>query len=774
MKAKLLISFTLFFCSWLSAQIPTGQWRLHVSPSDPIEVVSGNNLVYIAFPSGIVEYDEKAEEYTIWNNVNSLSDNRISSLFFDQTFKTLWVGYKNGNIDKIKNNRVTNIPAVKISQTQGVKEITNFMSHSNFIYVSFGLGILKLNPQKNEVVETYYPNNSVSPILSSVILGDTIYALTSKFLYKANLNNPALADPTNWIVETKVPEIGENTFHDMVIVDGKLCISIKTPQYAEDIVFYITSTGIEYIVSDNYSMEINKLQSFQNKLFVNHETGLYVFENNFEELTPYFYYVFSTNMRSKGVAFLGETMYFADKTFGLVQYKNSFDNKKIEIIGPAKNMFYSLAESKGKIAVTSGSIAAAGFTYRNEGAYTFEDEIWQAFNKENQELWENAGIWDVSCAAIHPTEPSKVAFGSYSYTPLSITQNGTSISQLFTDSNSPISQTSLGNGFSCISDLKYDEDGNLWLLNCYSNEVIKMLDKDGNWNTYDCGGLTKSKFTGKLAIDFNGNKWFHVNGVGLVGLNTNNTHSVTSDDKVVVLNGGENTGALPSLNVTAIAVDFNNRIWIGTEEGFAILYNSAGAFDASPGQYNAQRIKLEFEGNVEYMLGSTHITDIEVDGGNRKWVATANTGLFLLSADGLTIEQRLTKENSPLISNNILDIQLNHKTGELFIITDIGLISYRTDATYEDPTYSNVKVFPNPAKPSDPGLITIQGIKYDSDVRITDAAGNLVYKTRSNGGTAVWNGNDVNGNRVETGVYLIWTASNETSGRKIGKVLVIK
>ena len=164
----------------------------------------------------------------------------------------------------------------------------------------------------------------------------------------------------------------------------------------------------------------------------------------------------------------------------------------------------------------------------------------------------------------------------------------------------------------------------------------------------------------------------------------------------VLLNSGENTGALPSNQVNAIAVDFDNEIWIGTDNGFAVLYNSDAAFGASYGDYNAQRIKLEFEGNVEHVLGSTSITDIEVDGANRKWFGTSNAGIILLSADGLEIIEQHTVDNSPLISDNILDLELDQNTGELFIVTDKGMISYRTDATYEDADYENVTIFPKP------------------------------------------------------------------------------
>jgi hypothetical protein len=116
---------------------------------------------------------------------------------------------------------------------------------------------------------------------------------------------------------------------------------------------------------------------------------------------------------------------------------------------------------------------------------------------------------------------------------------------------------------------------------------------------------------------------------------------------------------------------------------------------------------------------------------------------------------------------------MNQKTGEIFIITDKGLVSYRSDASEGADDYSQVTVFPNPARPDFNGLITIQGIKADSDIKITDVSGNLVFKTTSNGGTATWNGKTVEGERVKSGVYLIWTAVNEGKGRKVGKVVVI-
>ena len=346
---------------------------------------------------------------------------------------------------------------------------------------------------------------------------------------------------------------------------------------------------------------------------------------------------------------------------------------------------------------------------------------------------------------------------------------------IFDQTNSPLEPVSIGSGWSLVSSVKYDERGNLWCLNGYTDRPLKVLQKDGTWLSFYSGVASSNKMTTKLEIDFQDNVWMGTYSNGLTGLKHNGTLDDPSDDQFVSLGTGELLGNLPSNKITALAADFDGELWIGTDAGFAVLYNANGAFDAAAGDYDAQRIKVPFEGNTEYVLGEAHISDIEVDGGNRKWMATANAGLILLSPDGTEIIRQYNTDNSPIVSNTIYDIELNHTTGELYIVTDRGLISLRVDATYEDPTYEQMTVFPNPVRPDYNGPITLQGIRYNSDVKVTDAAGNVVYKTQSNGGTATWHGLNSNGEKVPTGVYFFWTAMNIQGGdHKVAKVLVIR
>jgi len=156
------------------------------------------------------------------------------------------------------------------------------------------------------------------------------------------------------------------------------------------------------------------------------------------------------------------------------------------------------------------------------------------------------------------------------------------------------------------------------------------------------------------------------------------------------------------------------------------------------------------------LLETEQINCIEIDGANRKWVGTASSGVYLLSADGLTQIYHFTEANSPLLSNNIFDVSIDHSVGEVFFATERGVVSFNSTATNFVDEIEDVTVFPNPVRENYEGLITIDGLAYETNVKITDVSGNLVHVTDSNGGRATWDGKGMDGKRVTTGVYLIF------------------
>jgi hypothetical protein len=765
----LCVSFGLF------SQVETGSWRLHTATMRALDIAQDDEFVYTAYENGLMKYHLATKEKTLLNKMNGLSDILLSCIYYDTIDQALYIGYKNGNIDKVSGNTVINIPAIKLASISGSKKINRFYRYGTTVYIATDFGVVLVNPLKNEIKDTYYPTNSVAPIVDIEIKDQQILALSPSKLFIGNIGDVLLPSPQGWTQDMRVPMVFNSTYAAIEKVNEEVFVLQKTNAFGNDTILKLTPT--EFVYFDYYSvgLEIANLTQHENKLDVLADGALLTYNANGQLIESALSFYLGIYFRPNQMVVLenGEK-WMADEFSGPIRVIGEYSYEKVTYPGPPRNDFYAMDWNKGKLAIASGRLEFKSPGFLRHGYYLFQDENWSYNDNTTLSQWQGIDIHDFIDISVNPKNPEEVAVSTYSAYPVSIINSGENSCVVYDQTNSPIQLSLAGNGWSLVSDVCYDTKGNLWVLNGWSDRPLVVKRADNTWSAFDCGVEARNKYTTRMVIDKDQNLWFATETNGLFGYNYSETIDNIGDDFHINLTSGDYSGALPSDNVTALAVDLDGELWIGTDAGFAVLYNTTGSFTANPGDYNAQRIKVRFEGNVEYVLGSTHITDIEVDGGNRKWMATAGAGLVLLSSDGSEIIKQFTKENSDLISNNIYDIKMNQETGELFIITDLGLVSYRSDASQDDADYSSTKVFPNPVRPGYEGLITIQGIRYDSDVKVTDVSGNLIFKTTSNGGTATWDGKRVDGTKVESGVYLIWTATNEGSSNKVGKVVVVR
>jgi hypothetical protein len=265
-----------------------------------------------------------------------------------------------------------------------------------------------------------------------------------------------------------------------------------------------------------------------------------------------------------------------------------------------------------------------------------------------------------------------------------------------------------------------------------------------------------------IVLDLDGNRWIRQgNYGGILVISSKNQRQYISN---VV---GE--GNLPSNNVKSLALDRDGQMWVGTDQGIVVFDNPSAVFRGK----NFDAYKPIFE--RRRLLSNETVMAIAVDGGNRKWLGTKN-GIFLFSPDGTELISNFNEKNSPLPTNAISYITTELNTGEVYIRTPKGMVSYRGTATEGSLKQDEnaVKVFPNPVRPDFEGQIGIEGLVENALVKITDIAGNLVYETRANGGTAVWSGKTLSGERVETGIYLIFSANKKGEETLVSRLAVVK
>jgi hypothetical protein len=752
-------------------QVGMGQWRMHISPNSAIDVVEGNGVVYTIMNNGMLEFDLNEGEKTVWTVANYLSDVSPSALAYDKGSANLLIGYENGNLDIINKNTVYNLPAIVQSSVNGQKKINRIIVKDGLAYLATGVGIVVVNLSKREIRDTYNPTTSGANFLDLAFFQDSIYALTEAGVYVGEANNSFLADPGQWKLMPNILDYTANgSYTQLEAFDDKLFLAYNHEFYSGDTVFQIVNSSAIIFLDE---IEIYGLNGSKSNLLVSTSGSVYNYDQSLILIDNVYQYENAGFPDPQNVCIVGSDYFIADSKWGLIKAKNAFQSSSISFGGPRYNSAYRAKWIDGTLAVANGGLNGTAPLFSRKGGATMVDDEWTSTVINEQPMLQGTDAWDFISTAINPKNTKEVAYGSYSAVPLVMANEGV-VTDTFVFSNSLIEET--GNvGWGYISDIEYDSKGNLWVANANAVKPLKVRTEDGLWFDFNVGSAVNSKITGRLLIDNNNTKWMSVIGTGLLAFNEGDNIDDASDDNFRLLTTTTNNGALPSASVEAIAEDFDGNIWIGTPEGMRVLYNATNVFDASPGQFEFQKLLIEFGENVEIVLGTTHITAIEIDGANRKWIGTASSGVFLLSPDGLAVERNFTAENSSLLSNSILDITINQKNGEVFFITEDGMISYRSDASQGDSEYESVNVFPNPVHPEYSGPITIQGIAYNSDVKITDVSGKLIYKTISNGGTATWSGKTLDGKRAATGVYLIWTSIDdpEFKGRQVGKVVLI-
>ena len=329
-----------------------------------------------------------------------------------------------------------------------------------------------------------------------------------------------------------------------------------------------------------------------------------------------------------------------------------------------------------------------------------------------------------------------------------------------------------------VNGIKYDQQGRLWVLNSQAKDVnLLLLTKDGEWEDHhqkllDDGNGVAWGGLRNMIFDSRGLLWF-VN-TSWVG-QTVFCYSIDTDQMVAYSSFVNQDGTRYNPNfVYCVAEDKEGNIWVGTDLGPFYIDKS----EVGQGSVTFQQVKVprnDGTNYADYLLSGVSVSHIAIDGGNRKWFATNGIGAFLISADNMTQVCHLSTDNSPLLSDQIYSVAINHQTGLVYFLTDNGLCSYRSDATAptQEMTKDNVYAYPNPVTSDYTGLITIVGLSYDADVKITTSSGVLVAEGRSNGGSFTWDGKDQKGRRVASGVYMVITATSKGEKGTVCKIAII-
>ena len=720
--------------------IPTGTWRTHLSYHAPKYCESTLKYVYAATDNGLWRTDNFGQ-MTILKKTDGFLAEEITAMKFNRQKNILVIGYIDGGIDLLINDqRIIPILGFKNKPLQGNKQINTISFVENDALISTEFGILILDLDKFEIRDSYTSIGEFGAqvaVKSACVVADSIYIATLDKIRSAPWNALVnLNDYQQWstLLEIDLPKHLHN-WNDSLIYESEntLYTYYKGVQRT-------TYTSDEPIV--DVFINQNGLHVFRPGLILNYQNGSLKTEsiNLVVNATqaPDGIYWFCTGLKT-----------------GVIK-KDPNGELSFRPNGPPNRSIFGMTQSGNWLLCAGGGVSATfGNAFNTSGYYLYNQDGWRSELPSNF----SKNLYDYIFVAHNPINDRYYAathsFGMVEFTKGNLTNR-------FDETNSPLKRID-DSMFIHIGGLGIDSKGGMWVVNRNNSKALLYRTLSGDWISLSMRN-NENDVVG-LHVDDQDRKWFIMQGGGIWVFHEGKNINSSSDDSWVKIT--QNNG-LVSNQVLSIKSDQNGYVWIGTNQGLNV-FTGRNPF-TNP---KVERFIVEQDGAVGYLMGEEYIRDILVDGGNRKWFATTN-GVFCIDEYGQRVIKHFTKENSPLLSNRTISLGQVDYSSELFIGTDFGIISYQNDAGKGSDAFGEIKVYPNPVYPKYDGDITIDGLAQNSEVRIADVQGRVVYQTKSNGSKATWNGYRLDGTRPNSGVYFVFAINADGSETALGKFVFIQ
>ncbi|MEQ8679901.1 MAG: hypothetical protein RID25_09095 [Cyclobacteriaceae bacterium] len=723
LKTVLSSLYFLLFVAGLTAQnIPLDAWRTHFSYQQVKLLIEANDKIFCAAENGLFYYNLQDQSINKLTKINGLSDVGISAMAYHQPSNMLVIGYGAGGIDLITEAGTTTIRDFKDTDLVEDKEIKNIQFWNADILVATSLGVIVISMSAQEITENFRSiglNGSDVSVTDLFVEGDNLWTITNQGIQVGSLNNNLL-DFNNWTLFEGTRN-QKNSFFGKA---GDKVYSIKN----DTILMTFdnnswTESGI-IVPEDAVAMQTS------DELLIGTNASLFRFDGSQLDSV-----IFNGPYELNNFLFTDE-LWLGTKGNGLVRHGSG---ESVFPKGPIRDQPTNVVAEQGKIYLFYGPDPES---YSGEsdqlGFNTFDGYSWAYQTIE--------GFYNLSDIAYWNDKRyiSSIGYGIYSFEDKSIMNH---FNSSLTDS-----KVSLG---PLITDL--EASSVFWIASYNNVNPIASMDQKGDLVTFQESVVGTDRPEKIFSTAPGDGPILIQNALGEGGGFI--TFEPPNEQARFSLSNG-----LPSNNIRALTVDLEDVAWVGTNQGLITFP------DASFLPEFAQPVNATFENNL--LFEKDEIYALTFDGGNRIWIATKE-GLWVFNANFTALDHFFNVENSPLPSNEVHQLTYNPENGEMYIQTAKGLVSFRSGSSAGKENYDEVSIFPNPVRPGYTGLVGISGLRYDTFVKITNIDGKLIRELKTNGGTASWDLLDYNNQKVNSGIYVVFTSTSDGREKYVGKIAVV-
>lgn len=711
LKLWAISSLFLFSLTSSAQDIAVGTWRTHFSYNKAQIIVNTGDKIFCAATNGLFSFDTNDNAVRKLSKIDGLSDVGISAMKYDPVNEVLIIGYRSGLVDLIFTDEINTIRDISESNLEGEKAINDITFGSNRIYLATDLGIIVINTNRSEIVENYV----------QIGIGGNEANVSEISFFNDHLFVRTDEGIQSGSTSNNLLDFNNWTHYESTALLSNL-ILVEDQYYAlgnSDLFQLIESdwadTGI------NLPTEAVKLFSVDDQLITTSNGEIFRLENGgFASIET------TSALNVNDVASNESGFLIADETIGLIDNTNN----SLSPDGP-------LSDDFSRIRVINNDV----YGFHAPSPFTYDGSE----NEDGFSLFSN-GSWSTEIIAYFQNVSDVARFSNRLY----FASIGDGLYDQLNDeilTQIPNSNPELD---TIIVALKSGEK--LWVSSFDNIDPIHNLTFNDEWTSYPNTDLFENRYT-SIDLTITGNVWLggSSGSITVIDEGQNETDIISTSD------------GLPA-SFTDLDLSVDDDAWIATTRGPALFTNAS--FIGS-----SRAITPSFENRV--LFDDEVINSVMTDGGNRIWFGT-NRGLWVFDENTSEQVALFNESNSPIPSNNVLDLVYNPSNGEVFIHTDKGLVSFRSSSSFGKSTHQNVTVFPNPVRPGYTGLVGIKGVAKNVSIKITDVNGNLVKEITANGGTASWDLMDVTNTRVVTGVYFLFSSTADGLETFVGKVAVVR
>jgi len=780
-----------------NAQMTMGSWKIY-TPFNGVDFIADTpSKVYYTSVGYLFSYDPESQETYAYTVQNKLSGSDITKIAYNPERKYLFVAYSDGNIDLLfDSGEVVNMSDIRDANLTSSKTVNDVFFDDGKIYAATDFGVVIFDDTRYVVLESGIYSRKID---SFVKVGGHYLIAAEKQLY--SLESSSRINSFSKYKPVSGGGMANEILQIVPLQDNKL---VYVTEWQRGILQFEPGTNtvsaLEYFPDGRCS---GRFVRCKDGWFYNYGSALLTISDSGADKSIA---DLPAGLRNSVLAIWDSTgSIWSGTAEGISEY--SFDGSVATMIsGPAAPGSISVPE------VDDIKIAADGTVYfmmttnsrhkpsallsiftpinrlRNGEVLNIRpDNI--VFDSDNQDP---AGDFPKNNMrlAIDPDNSDRIYVGNWREG-FMVFENDSYVTT-YNGTNSPVIDKHNGGSANAVThEVAFDSKGNLWGLQGYKQDhhlmVVLPADKRKSGTDPQVSDWTEVRIPKSVSnIDMDG-RIFHASKSGMMMVTSSAwTNPVifydyagtvaTSDDKYVAyekFTDQDGREFKANYNI-CFAEDHNGKVWLGTSDG-VIEFPSPKSLLESNAMRRPKVNRNDGTNTADFLLGGSTVLSIAVDHANRKWLATKDNGVYLVNPEGTEILQHFTTENSPLPSDHVGAVAVSPTDNKVYFGTLKGLAEYSSTSSPAADSFSEVIAYPNPVRPGFSGWITIKGLMANSYVKITDAAGNLVFATVSDGGMVTWNGCNTVGHPVPTGVYYIFASQKDGgSSSAVSKIMIVR